>query len=208
MKSCATGDVRSVNLALASVTRVSWFVGAMLLAIAAAWLVVEAGIIRRIAELTRRACSASADVRGAEGAVSFNVADLRGADELGILAGVVRMIWLHRVNEDLRREYLRTERERDTPHAVGHEIMSPLQSLMVLHGKDDDPSGRYIHRMQQAIRVLYGSASLSERHRRGCARTLDLNEFLGHVAANAQSAGVTNVQFTSDNSRVCECACR
>ncbi len=45
-----TGDVRSVNRTLATVaTRVSWFVGAMLLAIAAAWLVVEAGIVRRIA---------------------------------------------------------------------------------------------------------------------------------------------------------------
>ncbi len=195
-----TGDVRSVNLALASVaTRVSWFVGAMLLAIAAAWLVVEAGIIRRIAELTRRARSVSADVRGAEGVVSFNVADLRGKDELGILASCLHDL-LHRVNEDVRREHLRTERERDTWHAVGHEIMSPLQSLMVLHGKDDDPSARYIHRMQQAIRVLYGSASPSEAFQSTRLRldVLDLNEFLGHVAANAQSAGVTNVQFTSD----------
>lgn len=195
-----TGDVRSVNLALASVaTRVSWFVGAMLLAIAMAWLVVEAGIIRRIAELTRRARSVSADVRGAEGVVSFNVADLRGKDELGILASCLHDL-LHRVNEDVRREHLRTERERDTWHAVGHEIMSPLQSLMVLHGKEDDPSARYIHRMQQAIRVLYGSASPSEAFQSTRLRldVLDLNEFLGHVAANAQSAGVTNVQFTSD----------
>ena len=38
-------------------------------------------------------------------------------------------------------------------HAVGHEIMSPLQSLLVLHGHADDPSYRYINRMQQAVRV-------------------------------------------------------
>lgn len=195
-----TGDVRSVNLALASVaTRVSWFVGAMLLAIAVAWLVVEAGIIRRIAELTRRARSVSQDVRGADGVVSFNVADLRGKDELGILASCLHDL-LQRVNEDVRREHLRAERERDTWHAVGHEIMSPLQSLMVLHGKQDDPSARYIHRMQQAIRVLYGSASPSEAFQstRLQLDVLDLNEFLSHVAANAQSAGIANVQFVSD----------
>ncbi|WP_374349397.1 hypothetical protein, partial [Chitinimonas sp.] len=39
-----TGDVRGVNRRLAAVaTRVSWFVGAMLLAIFIAWLVIEAG---------------------------------------------------------------------------------------------------------------------------------------------------------------------
>ena len=194
------GDVRSVNLTLATVaTRVSWFVGAMLLAIGTAWLVVEAGIIRRIAELTRRARSVSQDVRGADGVVSFDVADLRGKDELGILASCLHDL-LHRVNEDVRREHLRSERERDTWHAVGHEIMSPLQSLMVLHGQENDPSARYIYRMQQAIRVLYGSASPSEAFQstRLQLNVLDINEFLGHVAANAQSAGVANVQFISE----------
>ena len=195
-----TGDVRSVNRALATVaTRVSWFVGAMLLAIGTAWLVVEAGIIRRIAELTKRARSVSADVKGAEGVVNFNVADLRSKDELGILASCLHDL-LNRVNEDVRREHLRAERERDTWHAVGHEIMSPLQSLMVLHGAAGDPSARYIHRMQQAIKVLYGSASPSEAFESTKLRldVLDLREFLGHVADNAQSAGIANVQFISN----------
>ncbi len=195
-----TGDVRSVNRALATVaTRVSWFVGAMLLAIGTAWLVVEAGIIRRIAELTKRARSVSADVKGAEGVVNFNVADLRSKDELGILASCLHDL-LNRVNEDVRREHLRAERERDTWHAVGHEIMSPLQSLMVLHGNEGDPSARYIHRMQQAIRVLYGSASPSEAFESTRLRldVLDLREFLGHVADNAQSAGIANVEFIAN----------
>ena len=195
-----TGDVRSVNLALAAVAaRVSWFVGAMLLAIGTAWLVVEAGLIRRIAELTKRARSVSADVKGADGVVSFNVADLRSKDELGILAGCLHDL-LNRVNADVRREHLRAERERDTWHAVGHEIMSPLQSLMVLHGQAGDPSARYIHRMQQAIRVLYGSASPSEAFESTRLRldVLDLREFMGHVADNALSAGIANVQFISN----------
>jgi signal transduction histidine kinase len=78
--------------------------------------------------------------------------------------------------------------------------MSPLQSLMVLHGKESDPSARYIHRMQQAIRVLYGSASPSEAFQstRMQLDVLDLNEFLGHVAVNAQGAGIADVQFVSD----------
>jgi signal transduction histidine kinase len=195
-----TGDVRSVNRSLAAVaTRMSWFVGAMLLAIAAAWLVVEAGIIRRIAELTKRARSVAADVRGAEGVVSFNVADLRSKDELGILASCLHDL-LNRVNEDVRREHLRAERERDTWHAVGHEIMSPLQSLMVLHGKEGDPSARYIHRMQQAVAVLYGSASPSEAFESTKLRldALDLRAFLGHVAENAQSAGIDNLVLVAN----------
>jgi signal transduction histidine kinase len=197
-----TGDVRGVNRALASVaTRMSWFVGAMLTALAVAWLVVEVGIIRRIAELTRRARAVSAEVRSEDGVRHFNVADLRGKDELGILASCLHDL-LQRVNEDVRREHLRAERERDTWHAVGHEIMSPLQSLMVLHGEADDPSARYIHRMQQAIRVLYGSASPSEAFQSSQLRldTLDLNEFLAHVATNAQEAGVASVRFVAGSS--------
>lgn len=197
-----TGDARGVNRALASVaTRMSWFVGAMLSAIAIAWLVVEVGIIRRVAELTRRARAVAHEVRSADndsGIARFNVADLRGKDELGILASCLHDL-LQRVNEDVRREHLRTERERDTWHAVGHEIMSPLQSLMVLHGGEGDPSARYIHRMQQAIRVLYGSASPSEAFQSSQLRldTLDLNEFLAHVAANAQDAGIADVRYTA-----------
>ena len=78
--------------------------------------------------------------------------------------------------------------------------MSPLQSLMVLHGKENDPSARYIHRMQQAIKVLYGSASPSEAFESTRLRldVLDLREFLRHVADNAQSAGIANVQFISN----------
>ena len=59
------------------------------------------------------------------------------------------------------REQLRAQQERDMWHAVGHEIMSPLQSLMVLYGPDD-PGHRYVQRMQQAIHVLYGTASPAE----------------------------------------------
>lgn len=82
-------------------------------------------------------------------------------------------------------------------HAVGHEIMSPLQSLMALHGAEDNESRRYINRMQQAIRILYGSASPSEAFQSTTLQveTIDINAFLGNVAGNAPCVGIANVQY-------------
>ena len=68
---------------------------------------------------------------------------------------------------------------------------------MVLHGSADDPAHRYISRMQQAVRVLYGSASPSEAFESTAlnVQTLDANEFLRHVARNAAAAGIPGVAF-------------
>ncbi|MEW6704768.1 MAG: HAMP domain-containing sensor histidine kinase [Pseudomonadota bacterium] len=195
-----TGDLRSVDARLAGVaTRMVWFVGAMLLAIVLAWLIIEAGLIRRIGVLTRRARAVSRDVTGARGVSDLQVADLRGSDELGILAGALSDL-LQRVREDTQRERLRAERERDLWHAVGHEIMSPLQSLMALHGGPDDPSRRYLQRMQQAVRVLYGSASPSEAFETSTLelQAMDLHQFLRHVAANAPHAGIECVVLEAE----------
>jgi signal transduction histidine kinase len=75
--------------------------------------------------------------------------------------------------------------------------MSPLQSLMVLHGQPQDPSHRYVQRMQQAVRVLYGTASPSEAIEAAALRmaTFDIAEFLRHVADNAPFAGIADVRF-------------
>jgi signal transduction histidine kinase len=104
---------------------------------------------------------------------------------------------LRRVREDVERENIRAEQERNMWHAVGHEIMSPLQSLMVLHGGPDDQSHRYISRMQQAIRVLYGRASPSEAFQSSELQVteIDLTAFLQNVAANASCVGIENVVF-------------
>lgn len=191
------GDVRSVNKTLGVVaTRIAWFVVAMVLALALAWTVLEVRIIHRIAILTRRAATLSKKVKGAGGLEEFDVADLRGADELGILASCLHDL-LRRVREDVQREAIRAEQEKQMWHAVGHEIMSPLQSLLVLHGDEADPSNRYIHRMQQAVRILYGSASPSEAFQSSVLEvsTVDLSAFLSHVADNAPCAGIDNVVF-------------
>ncbi|MBQ0935663.1 HAMP domain-containing histidine kinase [Ideonella paludis] len=190
-----TGDVRSVNRQLSVVaTRVAWFVGAMLLAVLLTWLAIELRIIRRITVLTQRAARVSQEVKGPASAVTLDVADLRGADELGLLAGTLGDL-MQRVNDDVRREHLRVQQEKDQWHAVGHEIMSPLQSLMALHGSAEDPSHRYIQRMQQAIKVLYGQASPTEAFEATTlgVQALDIAAFLRQVAQNAPHAGIEQV---------------
>ncbi|RYF37659.1 MAG: HAMP domain-containing histidine kinase [Comamonadaceae bacterium] len=195
------GNVRSVERALGVVaTRMSWYVGAMLAAIALAWLVIEVGLLRRVTVLTRRAAAVSYNVNAPQVEQrlgQLDVSDLRGRDELGILAGALADL-LQRVKDDVQREHIRTRQERDMWHAVGHEIMSPLQSLMVLHAEAGDASHRYVQRMQQAVKVLYSQASPSEALQAATLQVeaLDLDEFLSHVAANAHFAGVADVRYT------------
>ena len=195
-----SGDARGVERSLAAVaTRMSWYVGAMLAAIVLAWLVIEVGLIRRITVLTRRAAAASRNVqqdRPDQGLARLDVSDLRGADELGILAAGLDDL-LKRVNDDVRREQLRAQRERDMLQAVGHEILSPLQSLMVLHPNAHDAGHRYVQRMKQAVRVLYGQASPSEALQAATLEVgaLDLDEFLHDVASNAHFAGISGVRY-------------
>ncbi|MFZ6769137.1 sensor histidine kinase [Undibacterium sp. Di26W] len=191
------GDVRSVSKSLSVVaSRVSWFVGAMLLALTLAWLLIEISIIRRITLLTKRAVSLSKTMKGAGELEQFDISDLRSPDELGVLASCLHDL-LRRVKEDVERETIRTEQEKEMWHAVGHEIMSPLQSLMVLHGSPDDQSNRYISRMQQAIRILYGSASPSEAFQSTVLQVseIDITLFLKNVASNAPLVGIPNVAY-------------
>lgn len=198
------GDLRSVSKSLAVVaTRVSWFVGAMLLALFLTWLVMEISIIRKITVLTKRAASLSKTVKGAGGLQQFELGDLRGDDELGVLASCLHDL-LRRVKEDVEREGIRAEQEKQMWHAVGHEIMSPLQSLMALHGAADDQSSRYIHRMQQAIRVLYGNASPSEAFQSTELQvtSIDISAFLHNVAGNAPCVGIQQVEFIGGDQAV------
>ncbi|MDT8999848.1 HAMP domain-containing sensor histidine kinase [Paucibacter sp. APW11] len=194
------GSQDSINASLAAVAlRNGAYVLTMLVAILLTWLAIELSMMRRIALLTRRAAALRLGVRGmqdGDGPLAIDLADLRGRDELGLLGGVLDDL-LKRVNEDLRRAQIRAEQEKDQWHAVGHEIMSPLQSLMALHGDASDPSHRYISRMQQAVRVLYGSASPSEAFQATQLQlgSLDLNEFLSHVAVNAPAEGIADVSY-------------
>jgi signal transduction histidine kinase len=191
------GNMQSINQSLSVVaSRVAWYVGAMLIAIALIWLLIEIGIIRRIIKLTKRAAMLSNMVKNTNNLAQFQLADMRGVDEIGVLSGCLHDL-LQRVKGDVERETIRVAQERDMWNAVGHEIMSPLQSLIALHGQPDDPSQRYINRMQQAIRILYGSASPSEAFETTQLQItrIDIVTFLNSVANNAASAGIAQVIF-------------
>lgn len=198
-----SGDLRGVEQNLGAVaTRMTWYVLAMLAAIVLGWLVIEIGLLRRVKALTRRAAAVSYNMHDAQWGArlgKLDVADLRGKDELGILAGGLADL-LQRVQDDLHREQLRTQQERDMWHAVGHEIMSPLQSLMVLHSGTDDPARRYVQRMQQAVHVLYGTASPAEAIAAADLPQgrLDLDAFLRTIATNAPFASIHNVVHAPD----------
>ncbi|MDR2209181.1 MAG: sensor histidine kinase [Azoarcus sp.] len=191
------GDAgRVVNKTLgATATRLAWFVGAVMVVIVLVWLVIEVGMIRRIAQFTRRVRQFSPWREESE-FMTFDFSDMEGSDELGILAG--RLNWLlARVREDASRERIRAAQEKEQWHAVGHEIMSPLQSLLALHGNPEDSSYRYLIRMQQAIRVLYGSATPSEAFQSSAValKTLDLDSFFTDIADNASHIDVNDVRY-------------
>jgi signal transduction histidine kinase len=191
------GDARSVSASLSVVaSRMAWFVGAMLVALLLAWLVIEVGIISRITALIARTNAVAPTIRAAGAPAPLDLSDLRGADELGVLASCLHEL-LRRVRDDVERDAIRAAQDRDMWHAVGHEIMSPLQSLMALHGTPADQSHRYITRMQQAIRVLYGSASPSEAIASSELQVgeVDIGAFLTNVAANAPCVGIADVRF-------------
>jgi signal transduction histidine kinase len=191
-----SGDLRSVNRPLAAVaTRLLWTVGAMLAAIALVWLALEVVVIRRMTLLTQRAAVVSRGMKG-NALAELDLSDLKGSDELGVLAQGLKDL-LAKVQEHVQREQIRAQQERDQWHAVGHEIVSPLQSLKALHGADGDPAERYITRMQEAVRVIYGQASPSEAFEAKAVdlQPLDLNAFLSHVAQNAGYIGIGGVAY-------------
>jgi signal transduction histidine kinase len=75
---------------------------------------------------------------------------------------------------------------------------------MVLHPQAGDAGHRYVQRMQQAVRVLYGQASPSEALAAAQIdlATLDLDAFLAQVAANAHFAGIADVRYEPPGSPV------
>lgn len=191
------GDPHSVDPSLSLLAeRQAPFVAAMLLAIMLTWAAIELRIIHRITLLTVRAAAVKQSSCPSE-SLALNLQGLRSRDELGLLAGVLSDLFT-RVNEDAKREQLRLEQEKNMWHAVGHEIMSPLQSLTALHDSPDDPSLRYVNRMRQAVRVLYGSASPSDAILSASLqmKTLDIQTFLQTVSENAAHAGIDQVEFS------------
>lgn len=104
---------------------------------------------------------------------------------------------LQRVNEDIDKEKIRLEQDKNMWLAVGHEIRSPLQSLSALYGKDDE-GHRYIKRMLDAVQRLYGNASPNEAFQNATIQVEPLNvtSFLKSVSENAPAAGIPMVTYS------------
>lgn len=190
------GDLSQVDRELAAAAmHYSIYLGIVAAALVLAWLLVELGLLRPMAQLTRRANALTLQLQASPDRLPpLEVADLKGRDELGILAGTLDEL-LARVREQLRAEQLRAAQAREQWQAVGHEIISPLQALLALHAQDGDGSRRYLLRMQAAINLLYGQASVGEALDQAQAERerLDLAAFLREVAANASHAGFDDV---------------
>jgi signal transduction histidine kinase len=188
---------QAIDRELAAVTsRISWYLFAILGAIALTWLALELRIIRRVTTLTARAAQVTKKITEQSEITALEIEDIKGRDELGSLSSSLQAL-LARVKEDVHRAQLRAQQERATWQAVGHEIMSPLQSLMVLHKAPNDPSGRYIERMQQAIKVLYGSASPTEAFSAATPELglVELNQFLAVLCESAIELDLAPIQF-------------
>ena len=201
------GNTQTVDHVLAITSySVAWYVGIMIMAIMLAWITIEVGLIRPVVRLTKKAAKIADNIQKTTTTTNleqFDFSSLTGRDEVGVLATALSNL-LQRVKDDLQREAIRVQQERDMWHAVGHEIMSPLQSLMVLHHDKDSSSYRYVKRMQQAIQVIYGTASPSEAFTEATLQLglLDINEFLTNIAANAGFAEIEQVIFTSTAERL------
>ena len=178
------GDVRSVSKSLSVVaTRVSWFVGAMLLALLLAWLLIEISIIRRISLLTKRAAELSRTMKGAGELDQLDVSDLRSPDELGVLASGLRSLASRERDVERRNNSDRTETNVACGGPRDHVALAEFDGTS---SDRWDQSHRYINRMQQTIKVLYGHATpVKLFNQRFCKLVVDLNLFLKHVAENA-----------------------
>lgn len=201
------GNLASVNLDLHEMAiRVTWVVVIMLSAILIAWLLVEFSFLRRLTLLTKRAANVSYNMRVESEATSqldlaeriqaLSLDDLKGRDEVGILANSLTEL-LTRIQAHVRQAQVRTQQDKDMWQAVGHEIMSPLQSLMVLHPDQKSQSYRYVSRMLQAVRMLYGHASPSEAVEAANLNleVIDADTFMGLIAENAHYAGISDVVY-------------
>ncbi|MDU9393141.1 HAMP domain-containing sensor histidine kinase [Pseudomonas sp. zfem002] len=79
-------------------------------------------------------------------------------DEVGVLWASIED--LHKSITTYGREALENaKKESDTLRAIGHEIRSPLQELLIRHSKPDDPSAKSLKRISYALKMLSGNSA-------------------------------------------------
>lgn len=175
---------------------------AMIVLLSIAWLFVERRVVHRIGQLTVRAEELPDRLRSGTQTIHSDFDALQGRDELGVLAQGIHEL-LSRVNDDLKERRQRLEQNREMWEAIGHEILSPLQSLLTLHpeGMDDDLSRPYLARMERAVRTLQGSTSIETADWPVSSREFDIEEYLSELCENAPLAGRSPIEYAGIGQR-------
>jgi signal transduction histidine kinase len=126
-------------------------------------------------------------------------------DEVGVLWESI--FDLHKsITSYGRKAQERVERESAILSAIGHEIRSPLQDLMLRHKEAHDPSTRSVHRISAAIKTLthiYTGTKIDQKKGpqdainalSGNLTVEDVSEYL----RNAADSGIEGVQYQSEN---------
>jgi signal transduction histidine kinase len=104
----------------------------------------------------------------------------------------------------------RSKREHHFLRAIGHEIRSPLQDLLLRHNDENDPSTRYVRRISFAVKYLYGASLGQEVTENFAFRSPQeaMNSLSGDITKeniteylmNAADSTVVDIKYTGSNS--------
>jgi signal transduction histidine kinase len=94
----------------------------------------------------------------------------------------------------------RSKREHQFLRAIGHEIRSPLQDLMLRHNDENDPSTRYVRRISFAVKYLYG-ASLGQEISDGSAFKTP-QEAMSSLSGNITKENITEYLMNAAESTI------
>lgn len=108
-----------------------------------------------------------------------------------------------------RRSLERIEQEGAILRAIGHEISSPLQDLMIRHKAEDDPSTRSVNRISAAVKTLTqmysGSKKNTEVGPQGAINSLLGNltqENVSEYLSNATDLEIERVIYNNEDSNL------
>ncbi|MFC4161270.1 sensor histidine kinase [Chitinimonas lacunae] len=164
----------------------------LLAVVLVSWAVIEIYVLRPVSKLTRRTHELSKKLQVNGPLPDIGFAGLVGRDELGVLATGLRDL-LERVRADIVREQRQIAQSKEMLKAIGHEIRSPLQNLVALHGDGEDRSRPYVDRMLRAVELLYSAASPETAFVNASPQLTRTNlvEFL----QNATEIGIDNIDY-------------
>lgn len=109
-----------------------------------------------------------------------------------------------RLDEEERRRTEQMKAREINLRLVGHELKSPLMTLLSLHEDPNDQSKRHIDRMVRAMTVLFGAASPEAAFAAVPAEMerYDLVDFMKSIADNAPYAKIHDVLYKGTESSV------